>query len=189
MPEYRRIDAPGATVFFTVVTDGRRPMFMTPAAIALLRWAFRQVRSAHPFEFDAVVILPDHLHAIWTLPAGDHDFSKRWSLIKRAFTQRFLAAGARESVRSTSRRRRGERSVWQRRFWDHVIRDDDDLDRHMNYIHYNPVKHGLSTCPHAWSHSSFAKWVQRGVYPQDWCCVCDNRVFKPPAVPKIVMGE
>ncbi len=180
MPEYRRIDAPGATIFFTVVTNQRRPILASPAAVDLLRAAFRETMERHPFTIDAIVVLPDHLHAVWTLPPGDTRFALRWSAIKAAFTRSFLAAAGPEASRSGSRRRRGERGVWQRRFWDHVIRDDDDLGRHVDYIHYNPVKHGLVECPHAWRNSSFHSHVRDGTYPGDWMCVCGGRRVRRP---------
>src|SRR5262245_49130139 len=164
MPEYRRIDAPGATVFFTVVAHRRRPILANDDAAALLRRCFAAVRRKHPFELDAIVVLPEHIHTIWTLPADDSSFSIRWSLFKRAFTDGFLEIGGPEADRSPSRQKRRERGVWQRRFWDHVIRDDDDLGRHLDYIHYNPIKHGHVQCPHAWPYSSFQRWVERGVY-------------------------
>jgi putative transposase len=180
MPEYRRIDAPGATIFFTVVTHHRRSILADPTAVDLLRRAFRQAMHRSPFTIDAIVVLPDHLHAIWTLPAGDSKFATRWSAIKAGFTRAFLAAGGREAARSSSRRKRGEHGVWQRRFWDHVIRDDDDFGRHVDYIHYNPVKHGLVRCPHAWRHSSFHRHVRDGTYPADWLCACGGRALTTP---------
>jgi putative transposase len=180
MPEYRRIDAPGATIFFTVVTDRRRPILASPVAVDLLRAAFRQTMQRDPFAIDAIVVLPDHVHTIWTLPDGDGCFARRWSAIKAGFTRAFLAAGGREAPQSRSRRVRGERGVWQRRFWDHVIRDDDDFGRHVDYIHYNPVKHGLVRCPHAWPHSSFHRHVREGTYPGDWMCACAGRRAIPP---------
>ncbi len=142
MPEYRRLDATGATVFFTVVTERRRPIFNGPPAVDLLRAALGRVISDHPFTIDAIVIMPEHIHAIWTMPPGDDRFGLRWSAIKAAFTRAHLAAGGHETRRSASRRARNERGVWQRRFWDHVIRDDDDLGRHVDYIYHSPVKHG-----------------------------------------------
>jgi putative transposase len=180
MPEYRRIDAPGATIFFTVVTHRRRPILASPVTVDLLRTAFRQTMQRDPFTIDAIVVLPDHLHAIWTLPPGDARFAKRWSGIKAAFTRAFLAAGGREAPRGQSRRSRGERGVWQRRFWDHVIRDDDDFGNHVDYIHYNPVKHGLARCPHAWPSSSFHQHVDNGTYAADWLCTCAGRTPTPP---------
>jgi putative transposase len=180
MPDYRRAVAPGATFFFTLVTHGRRPLLATTTAIGLLRAGFRRERTHHPFEIDAIVILPDHLHVIWTLPPGDMRFSMRWSAIKGEFTRLYLATGRIPADRSKSRMRRGEQAVWQRRFWEHVIRDDDDYGRHMDYVHYNPVKHGHVDCPHAWPASSFAKWVRAGVYPIDWMCLCRGRTSRPP---------
>ncbi len=180
MPEYRRALAPGATFFFTVATNFRRPILRARDAVAALRAAFAEVRAKHPFEVEAAVILPDHLHCIWTLPPNDSDFSTRWRLIKGRFTRLFRATYGTESGRSASRRRHAERGVWQRRFWEHVIRDEDDLGNHMDYIHYNPVKHGLSACPHAWPYSSFQRWVRRGIYAPDWCCTCHGRGVQVP---------
>jgi putative transposase len=113
---------------------------------------------------DAIVILPDHLHAVWTLPDGDRDFALRWRLIKAAFS-RGLSAGERISA---SRARKAERGIWQRRYWEHTLRDDDDLARHIDYIHFNPVKHGHVARVVDWPHSSFHRMVERGVYPADW---------------------
>jgi len=179
MPEYRRLDAPGATVFFTVVTEQRRPIFNDPVAVDLLRGAFRRVLADHPFTIDAIVIMPDHIHAIWTMPPGDDRFGLRWSAVKAAFTRAYLAGGGQETRRSASRKARNERGVWQRRFWDHVIRDDDDLGRHMDYVYYNPVKHGYVDCPHAWPHTSFHRHVRNGLYAKDWMCVCRGRPVRP----------
>ena len=172
MPEYRRAFAPGATFFFTLVTNFRQPIFAKRRAVALLRAAFGEVRARHPFAIDAAVVLPDHIHTIWTLPPNDTDFSTRWRRVKGCFTRLFLKGGGSESGRSASRRKQDERGIWQRRFWEHVIRDECDLERHMDYIHYNPVKHGLASCPHAWAYSSFHRWVRRAAYDADWACVC-----------------
>jgi putative transposase len=128
----------------------------------------------------AIVLLSDHVHCIWTLPENDHDFSTRWSFIKSCFTRRYLAAGGHESAISDSRRCHEERGVWQRRFWEHLIRDQDDLNRHLNYIHYNPVKHAHCACPHAWPHSSFDRWVASGMYEVSWQCACNGH--RPPAL-------
>ena len=179
MPEYRRIEAQGATVFFTVVTHRRRPFLANDDSARLLRRSFTAVKRKHPFELDAIVILPDHMHTIWTLPPHDPDFSIRWSLLKRD-TDSFLETGGQEADRPASRRKRRERGVWQRRFWDHVIRDEEDLGRHLDYIHYNPVKHRHVQCPHAWPYSSFHRWVERGIYASDWMCVCSGRSVRPP---------
>lgn len=180
MPEYRRFIVPGATFFFTVVTDSRRRILAEARALDALRAAFREVNQRHPFTIEAIVVLPDHLHCVWTLPPSDSRFSLRWRLIKSRFTSSYLAGGGIETARSHSRRKREERGVWQRRFWEHVIRDERDYDRHMDYIHYNPVRHGLVRCPHAWPYSSFSRAVAHRIYPSDWCCVCKGR---QPALP------
>ena len=132
--------------------------------IDCLRAAFRYVRDRHPLTIDAIVVLPDHLHAIWSLPDGDADFATRWRLIKAAFS-RALPEG--EGI-SASRSRKGERGIWQRRFWEHTLRDEHDYSRHVDYVHFNPVKHGLVTQVKDWPHSSFHRLVRLGVYPLDW---------------------
>jgi len=179
MPEYRRAFEPGGTFFFTLVTEGRRPFLTTSAARRLLRTAFASTRERFPFTVDAIVLLTDHLHTIWTLPPGDADFSTRWSFLKRQFTKAWLAAGGREQPATESRRRNRRRGVWQRRFWEHVIRVEEDLVRHCDYIHYNPVKHGLVACPHAWPHSSFHRFVDERVYERDWACSCARPAAAP----------
>jgi putative transposase len=164
--EYRRAKTPGATYFFTVITYNRRNILCTPDNIALLRQAFRSVITDHPFKIEAIVILPDHLHTLWTLPTGDADFSTRWRLIKSNFS-RHCDIGDPGPI-SVSRRRRQEKPVWQRRFWEHQIRDEQDYIQHVEYIHYNPVKHGLVEAPIDWKHSSFRRYVEAGLYPADW---------------------
>lgn len=121
------------------------------------------------------MLLPDHLHCLWTLPPGDADFSTRWRKIKETFTRDYLANERNEGHVSASKQRKGLRGVWQQRFWEHTIRDEDDFRRHLDYIHYNPVKHTHVTCPHAWAWSSFSRWVREGLYPSDWYCECDGR--------------
>jgi putative transposase len=130
----------------------------------VLRAAFRYTQARHPFTMEATVVLPDHLHAIWTLPQEDSDFALRWRLIKSAFS-RALPASERLS---SSRYRKGERGIWQRRYWEHTVRDEDDFERHINYIHYNPVKHGHVTKVSDWPYYSFYRMVRLGVYPADW---------------------
>ena len=168
MSDYRRFRVPGATYFFTVVTAGRTPIFADAGAVKCLAEVLRRVRAKHPFQTVAMVVLPDHLHCVWTLPHGDDAFSRRWQWIKGEFSERWLAAGGVESPRSRSRNTRGERGVWQRRFWEHVIRDDDDLERHVDYIHFNPVKHGLARHPAEWRWSTFARHLRLGTYPPEW---------------------
>lgn len=185
MPNYRRALVPGGTFFFTVVTEARRRFLTDDLARACLHDAIVRTRADHPLDIDAMVLLPDHLHAIWTLPPGDADFSTRWRLIKSRFTRAYrerggeAAAGFHPALRRASR---GERDVWQPRFWEHVVRDRADLNNHLDYIHYNPVKHGLASCPHAWPHSSFQRWVASGGYERTWLCACDGRAAAPPLV-------
>jgi putative transposase len=124
-----------------------------------------------------MVVIPDHLHAIWTLPHGDADYSIRWAWLKKEFTKRWLNTGRDERGQSAGRIRDGRRGVWQPKFWEHAIRDERDLERHVEYIHYNPVKHGVATCPHAWRWSSFDRWVRAGIYPAEWACSCDSKAY------------
>jgi putative transposase len=168
MPDYRRWYVPGGTYFFIVVTQGRVPIFRDPSAVRILGEVTRSVRAKYPFQTVALVLLWDHLHCVWTLPRGDEDFSGRWRWIKGAFTERWLASGGIESDRSPSRVRKGEHGIWQRRFWEHQIRDDADLERHVDYIHDNPVKHGYVARPVDWLWSSFGRHVRLGQYPPGW---------------------
>jgi putative transposase len=130
--------------------------------------AIMNQQGARPFELTAMVLLPDHLHAIWTLPEGDVQYPLRWKLIKEKFTNQWLARGGREGVRSTSRKRSGERAVWQRRCWEHVCRDEDDLKRFLDYLHWNPVKHGYVKRVRDWKWSSFHRYVRLGEYDLAW---------------------
>jgi putative transposase len=175
MPEYRRAYEPGGRFFFTLVSDRRQPIFLDPAARDALREAIELVASQRPFELAAIVLMPEHLHCLWRLPEEDSDFSGRWSCIKKAFSRRWLAMGGGENMRSDSRKNHRESGIWQRRFWEHTIRDERDWIAHMNYIHYNPVKHGLAACPHLWPYSTFERYVKNKSYEPDWQCVCDGR--------------
>ena len=163
MPIYRRNFVAGASYFFTVNLAERRLRLLTDN-IDLLRAAFRYTRLRRPFAIDAIVVLPDHLHTIWTLQQGDSDFAVRWQLIKANFS-RGLAQGERISA---SRLRKRERGIWQRRYWEHTLRDDGDVARHVDYIHFNPVKHGHVDRVGAWPFSSFHRMVRLGSYPDDW---------------------
>jgi putative transposase len=163
MSNYRRTFVAGGRYFFTVNLAYRRPGLLTEN-IGLLRAAFRCVRARHPFAIEAAVILPDHLHAIWTLPEEDEDFALRWRLIKSAFSRGFPRG---ERI-SASRAGKGERGIWQRRYWEHTLRDENDFVRHLDYVHFNPVKHGHATRVQDWPYSSFHRWVQLGAYPEDW---------------------
>ena len=177
MPNWRRAIIPGGTFFFTVVTDGRRPLFNSAAARTVLGNVMRECQTTNPFEVMAVVLLPDHLHTIWNMPSGDANYSARWQWIKTQFTQRWLAAGGTECEVTQGRQNDGRRGVWQPKFWEHTIEDEDDFDHHFDYIHYNPVKHGYVRCPEDWEWSSFLRWVRLGVYQKHWAC--GDRNFNP----------
>lgn len=166
MATYRRDPIAGATYFFTVCVYRRSVDLTVPPLRSALRKAFRSVRITHPFTLDAIVLLPDHLHCLWTLPPGDADFSMRWSLIKRRTSQDACAAVP--ATVSASRTRRGELGLWQRRFWEHRIRDDADYARHVDYIHWNPVKHRHVSEVPAWPWSSFHRYVRLGILPAGW---------------------
>jgi putative transposase len=165
--QYRRAKVAGATYFFTVVTHHRQPIFKDANAVALFDAGLMRIQMRHPFKVDAFVILPDHIHTIWTLPDGDADYSKRWRLIKEAFTKEFVPQSE-PIARSRSRVAKNEQSIWQRRFWEHVIRDEADYAAHADYIHYNPVRHGLTAAARDWPYSSFSQWVARGAYEPYW---------------------
>jgi putative transposase len=154
MPRYIRAQQPGGTFFFTVVTHRRRKLFYEINNRMILNKVIMEVQSTYPFNIEAWVLLPEHLHCIWTLPEGDTDFSKRWGLIKAKFSKEL----------------KGQRTppVWQNRFWEHLIRDDRDLQKHLDYIHYNPVKHGLVESPKDWPSSTFQRYLKEGFYPANW---------------------
>jgi putative transposase len=173
MPEYHRYYRIGGTYFFTVVTYRRYPVFREESVVDLLRDCFSLVKNIYPFSIDAIVILPDHLHTIWTLPEKDSDFSTRWKLIKSTFSKQINKSydiRLRESLF-----RKGESGIWQRRFWEHLIRGQEDFNSHCDYIHYNPVKHGLVKSPSEWKYSSFNKYVERGLYEPDWGISLETR--------------
>ncbi len=161
MPNYVRAYLPGGSFFFTVVTHQRKRVFSNDAAVDVLRKVIQDVRQRLPFTVDAWVVLPNHMHAVWTLPAGDADFSKRWGLIKAGFTKRVVAAGMVDAVVPFP-------PLWQPRFWEHRIRDERDFAAHIDYVYINPVKHGLVANVADWPWSSFHRDVQSGLYPTNW---------------------
>jgi putative transposase len=163
MPDYRRNRVAGGTYFFTVNLLDRSSHLLVEH-IDLLRNAVREVRAERPFHIDAWAVLPDHMHCIWTLPPGDANYSDRWKAIKIRFARVLPKTGA----LSLARQRRGERGIWQRRFWEHTIRDHADYAAHVDYVHINPFKHGLVREVRAWPYSSFHRMVVAGIYPQDW---------------------
>jgi putative transposase len=159
---YRRNLLPGETFFFTVTLDDRRSSALVDH-VDKLRHAFRVTRAERPFEIDAIVILPDHLHVIMTLPDADADFPGRWRRIKSHFAHQLASSGV-----PIARDHRGEFALWQRRFWEHTIRNDADFERCADYIHFNPVKHGLVASPVDWPYSSLHRYVRAGLLPADW---------------------
>lgn len=162
MVHYRRNRVCGGTFFFTVTLRERRSRLLVEH-IDLLRDAFRIARQARPFETVATVVLPNHMHTIWTLPVGDHDYPGRWRAIKAYFTRALRQRGI-----ALERDSRGEYRLWQRRYWEHTIHDENDLQRRMDYIHFNPVKHGLVTRVADWSYSSLHRYVRRNWLSADW---------------------
>ena len=169
MSNYRRLYIPGGTYFFTLVADGRRPLLAADERVEAFRYALRYVQARRPFTVVAGVILPDHLHVLWTLPAGDADFSTRWQMVKTAFSRRV----------DPPTRADGSKALWQLRFYEHCIRDDEDFRCHLDYLHYNPVKHGHAQAPGNWPHSSFRHFVRRGWYDPAW------GAGAPPAIAEI----
>lgn len=160
---YRRADTEGGTYFFTVNLAARNSDLLTQR-IQDLREVISIVKHAPPFIIEAMVVLPEHLHAIWRLPQGDALYPMRWGLIKAGFSRRIEKT---EPIR-TSRQAKRERGIWQRRYWEHQIRDDNDFEKHVNYIHYNPVKHGYVSHPLDWPYSTLHRYVHRGMLPANW---------------------
>ena len=170
MPDYRRAWHPGGTYFFTVNLLERRDNDLLTRHINTLREVVQSVRLCHPFIIHGWVVLPEHLHCVIELPENDQDFSTRWRLIKSDFSK----ALPKNERRSKVRVKRGERGIWQRRFWEHLIRDEEDFRAHMDYVHFNPVKHGLVKYVKDWPHSTFHRLVEQGVYPLDWAGAVDS---------------
>ena len=158
MSNYRRSNTAGACYFFTVVTYHRKKIFSSETNVDILRDAFRKIKTEQPFEIEAIVVLPDHLHCLWKMPEGDANYSSRWREIKKYVTKRITVI----------RNDRQEGDIWQRRFWEHQIKDAEDWRSHMDYLHFNPVKHGYVSAPSFWKFSSFDKWVRKGAYSSDW---------------------
>ena len=177
LSDYRRCYVPGGSFFFTVVTERRAGILANDLARDCLRDAIRHCQQRLPFRVDALVILPNHVHAIWTLPTDDFDYSKRWGIIKKYFTQTWLALGGTEQPVTASRLRYRRRGVWQRRFWEHALRDERDYQNHFDYLHFNQVKHGLVKNVMDWPYSSFHHWVEKGVYSVNWGSTPEDHVF------------
>jgi putative transposase len=163
MSTYRRAKIEGSLFFFTVTLADRSSDLLV-REVDRLRRAYRDATSKQPFETEAICILPDHIHAIWSLPEGDSDFASRWMRIKASFSRGLPAS----TTRSASKVAKREKGIWQRRYWEHTIRDDADFERHVDYIHHNPMKHGLVSRVADWPFSSFHRYVERGILPMDW---------------------
>jgi putative transposase len=168
MPDYRRIFIEGGTYAFTVVTHHRQPLFLDSTNLDILFTAIQKTQQLYPFDQIAYCILPDHIHCIWTLPIGDSNYPIRWKLIKSKFSKLYQDTYGLCQSSIKSRIKRGEVAIWQRRFWEHTIKDDDDLYNHINYIHYNPIKHGYVDNPIEWKWSSYSKFEMDGYYPDPW---------------------
>lgn len=166
MATFRRALTPGATYFFTVNTYQRQQVLTEKPFYTALKQSLRRIKEAYPFKIEALVLPPDHLHCIWTLPKDDADYALRWNLIKRLTSQQTRHPITPEL--SESRKKRGELGLWQRRFWEHQIKDERDFERHVDYIHWNPVKHGYVKAVAEWPYSSFHGFVERDIYPLNW---------------------
>lgn len=164
MPNYVRAKCEGACYFFTVVTYDRRKLFSSEWARRCLREALLETQSRYPYQSVAFCLLPQHLHCIWKLPEDDANFSTRWSLVKGLFTRQYRRHAGRSEPISVSHKHKGEACIWQRRFWEHRIRDEHDLQKHVDYIHYNPVKHGLVQRLEDWPWSTYHQYVREGLY-------------------------
>jgi len=181
MPNYRRAYVPGGTFFITIVTYRRRSILAEPENVARLRTALRQVMGEAPFHIPAAVVLPDHAHFLWCLPQGDSNYPRRVGQMKILFTRSMQDQSESLNEISRSRHRHRESNIWQRRYWEHTVRNEDEFEAYLDYIHYNPVKHSLTTCPHLWPFSSFGSWVRAGYHAQQWGCRCEGRMPILPA--------
>ena len=168
MSDFKRWYVPGGTYFFTVVTHRRHPLFANDLARQILGSVMRRVRQEAPFQVIASAMLWDHIHIVWSMPTGESGYSDRWRRIKRDFTVEWLAAGGTDHAVTMSQTRRGHRGIWQRRFFEHLVRDESDLDRICDYIHFNPVKHGYVKSPWDWRWSTFRRFVSAGQYTRAW---------------------
>jgi putative transposase len=178
MSDYRRWYQPGGNYFLTLVTHQRKKLLVGDPIVNLLRESVQSVATDLPFEAVAGVVLPDHIHVIWRLPSGDTNYSKRIGLLKVRFTRRVREMGHQGRIAALLNER-GEATVWQRRFWEHTIHEEGEFEACMDYIHFNPVRHGYVRTPGEWPHSTFSKWVNRGVYPANWAAgdsACQQRL-------------
>jgi len=168
MSDYRRWFVPGGFYFLTIVTYARRPILITDHGREILRDAITKIRASRPFSLFATVLCPDHWHVLLSLPSGDCDYSTRIKRIKEEFSQQWLERRLPEATVTSSQKRRGERGIWQPRFWEHTVRDEVDLEGCVDYIHWNPRKHFLVKRVRDWPWSSFHRFVACGHYSMDW---------------------
>ncbi|MCP4162418.1 MAG: transposase [Deltaproteobacteria bacterium] len=168
MSNYRRPKLSGGLFFFTLVTFKRRPLFKDQICRKALKDSIKKVREKYPFEIKAWVLLPEHIHCIWQLPENEDDVSMRWRLIKSSFTRIIKKIYYKEELETESRKKRKESTIWQRRYWEHQIRDQEDYNNHIDYIHYNPVKHKLVKNVKDWEYSTFHGFVRNDIYREDW---------------------
>jgi putative transposase len=172
MANYRRLYTPGACYFFKLVAYRRQPIFCDALFRSALRQAIVQTRIKYPFAINAWVLLPDHLHTIWTLPQGEANYSQRWQQIKRKVSLTIGAEYNRAELLTPSKIKHRESTIWQRRYWEHQIRNQADFNHHLDYCHYNPVKHGLCQKPKDWPYSTFNRYVNSWFYDNDWASPC-----------------
>jgi putative transposase len=168
MTNYRRLYQEGGCYFFTLVSYQRQFLFTQDEFRTALRQAIIKTRKNHPFEIIAWVLLPDHLHCIWQLPEGDNDYSTRWALIKRYTSEALRFSNIGIKFDNSSKIKKREAFIWQRRFWEHLIRDQNDFNQHFDYIHFNPIKHGLVENLNTYPFSSFHRYEKEGIYCEDW---------------------
>ena len=183
MPNYRRSNVAGGTYFITQVTYQREPWLCTKIVRNALREAIKKVQQKYYFLIDAFILLPEHFHCLWTLPPNNSDLSLRLRLIKSYVTKHYKKQLGINSPISQSRQKQGESNLWQRRFWEHLIVDEDDFANHCNYIHYNPVKHNLCSYPQQWEFSTISRFINQGIYPPNW------GMNQAPKIPHNVCGE
>ena len=168
MSNYRRAAAKGGSYFFTLVSYQRRNIFCDKAIRLALRQAIKTTQKKYPFNIDAWVLLPNHMHCIWTLPEEDNNFSQRWSLIKRKVSIECAQQYKQQQLLTESKVKHRESTIWQRRFWEHQIRNQQDFNNHLDYIHYNPVKHNYCNSPSQWQYSTIHRYIKVGYYAYNW---------------------
>lgn len=168
MPNYRRLKQAGGTFFFTLITYKRQQILTSPESRMILKNVIEKTRQKYPFSIEAWVLLPEHIHCIWRLPPSSSNYSMRWRLIKSGFSRGVKSLYHKPEWLTGSKRKHRESSIWHRRFWEHMIRDEDDYRAHMDYVHYNPVKHGLVKQVKNWPYSTFHRYVKQGIYSGNW---------------------